>query len=116
MTDDVPKLFRSDLIERMAQAIEAADIDAAIETEVVEFKALAVAALYAIEDAGCVVVPMTPTREMLHATLLSSSHRSISIREKADIYRWMLKGSPFQHPAVDPNHLAELTGKEDKDG
>ncbi len=113
MTDDVPKLFRSDLIERMAQAIEAADIDAAIETEIGEFKALAVAALYAIEDAGCVVIPTTPTREMLHMTLLSSSHRSISMREKADIYRWMLKGSPFRHRAVDPNRLAELTGSED---
>lgn len=53
------------------------------------------AGLMAIEAAGCLVVPVEPTRAMLHVTLLSSGHRGIGMDEKRDIYRWMLKATPF---------------------
>ncbi len=67
---------------------------------------LAEMALAAIEASGCAVVPLEPTREMLHVTALSSSHRSVEMREKADIYRWMLKETPFRAGA--PAQVAQI--------
>jgi len=61
----------------------------------------AIAAIGAIEALGFVIVPRVPDEEMINHTIVSSMHRSsIEPREKADIYRWMIAGSPLYRDGV----------------
>lgn len=81
-------ITREDLIDAIAADLNI--VDGMSTTNAV------IAAIGAIEALGFVIVPRVPDEEMINHTLVGSLHRGgIEAGEKADIYRWMIAGSPL---------------------